>query len=74
MVMLIKEICVFARSPSVVTYRGFTDPVEEVKDLTVSGLNERPCVAVTCANHAFLLAVGACRLVCGTYCTLSYLT
>ena len=57
MVMLIKEICVFARSPLVVTYGGFTPPVKEVKDLTVSGLNERPLSAVTYANHAFLLAV-----------------
>ena len=56
MVMLLKEICVFARSPLVVTYGGFTPPVEEVKDLTVSGLNERFCVALTCANHNFLLA------------------
>ena len=57
MVMLIKEICVLVRSPLLVTYGGFTAPVEEVKDLTLSGLNERPLSAVTCANHAFLLAV-----------------
>ena len=57
MVILIKEICVLARSPLLDTYVGFTAPVKEMKDLTVSGLNERPLSAVTYANHSFLLAV-----------------
>ena len=57
MVILIKEICVLARSPLFVTYEGFTAPVKEVEDLKVLGFNERPLSVVTCANHAFLLAV-----------------